>query len=63
MTNNEIWNHPTLTKRQKTVLCYNTPVPMREAQMKFWEMEAAGMADEAEDMYEEAFKKYEAASR
>ena len=40
MTNNEIWNNSELTKRQKVVLCYQTPVELRQAQLEYWKLEA-----------------------
>ena len=57
---NEIWNNSNLSKREKVVLSYNTPAPLRQAQMKFWENEGQ---ENAEDVYEASVISWEAAGR
>ena len=61
MTKNEIWNTSNLTKREKVVLTYNTPAPLRDAQILFWETEENGKS--AEDIYEQSVRAWEVAGR
>lgn len=61
MTNNEIWNNSELTKRQKVVLCYQTPVELRQAQLEYWKLEAEGKEKEANAMYKAAYDAWYAA--
>lgn len=61
MNKNEIWNNENLTKRQKVTLSYNTPAPLRNAQLNYWTLEAEGKTQEADAAYESSVQAWEAA--